>query len=208
MLRKPPVLLAFILLVACQNQSDKSATLDTIPDTDARRAQQANPYAAVDVSPMDMCYFPADYPLQKMTDKTNRPPVARIIYSRPHLQGRKMFGNVLKYGQPWRLGANEASEVQLFQEISIQDKKIAAGRYSLYCIPFEDKWTIVFNSKVDAWGLRQDPSKDLHRFDIPISFANRPLEYFSMVFEKTDTGADLVMAWDNVIARLPLQFSY
>ena len=113
-----------------------------------------------------------------------------------------MFGQILKYGEPWRLGANEATEIQFYKDVTIQGKKIKAGRYMLYCIPYEDKWTIVFNSNIDSWGLKIDPSKDLYRFDIPVSTNNPSLEYFTMVFEKTDRGANLLMGWDTILARL------
>lgn len=165
----------------------------------------ANPYVPVDVSPMDMAWLPVDYP--KLTIK--KPvPVARVIYSRPHKQGRKIFGNVVKYGERWRLGANEATEIEVFIPVSIQNTKIAKGKYILYCIPEADKWTIVFNSNLNSWGLNLDPSKDLHRFIIPAQTKSQSVEYFSMVFQPTTGGADLVMAWDNVEARLPIQYNY
>jgi hypothetical protein len=164
----------------------------------------ANPYVPIDVSPMDMAWLPVDYP--KLTVKKSLP-VARIIYSRPHKQGRKIFGNLVKYGERWRLGANEATEMELFIPISIQGKSIPKGKYILYCVPETDKWTIVFNSNLNSWGLNLDPSKDLYRFTIPAQTKNQSVEYFSMVFQPTPNGADLVMAWDNVEARLAIQYN-
>ena len=90
--------------------------------------------------------------------------------------------------------------------MTIQGKKIPAGRYIIYGIPHPDKWTIILNSNIDSWGLKQDASKDAGRFEIPITNNDISLEYFTMVFEKTDTGADLVIAWADIIARLPIQF--
>lgn len=155
---------------------------------------------------MDMCYFPADYTKLKMAKAVTEPPLARIIYSRPHLEGRKLFKSVLKFGEQWRLGANESTEIQLYKDATIQGKKVAAGRYILYCIPQPDKWVIIFNSNTDTWGLHQDTTKDVARFDAPARTTNSRLEYFTMVFEKTTPGADLVMAWDDVEARLGMTF--
>src|SRR5215212_7497136 len=90
-------------------------------DSSVVKNETANPYVGVDVSPMDMSYLPADYP--KMPVKKSLP-VARVIYSRPHKQGRKIFGSLLKYGEPWRLGANEATEIEFFQPAFIQNKKV------------------------------------------------------------------------------------
>lgn len=207
-------LLGFIFLVgiiSCNDTATNSTTTSAprpkiLPkDSNIINGEMANPYVPVDVSPMDMAWLPVDYP--KLTIK--KPvPVARIIYSRPHKQGRKIFGNVVKYGERWRLGANEATEIEVFIPVSIQNTKIAKGKYILYCIPEADKWTIVFNSNLNSWGLNLDPSKDLHRFTIPAQTKSQSVEYFSMVFQPTTGGADLVMAWDNVEARLPIQYNY
>lgn len=163
----------------------------------------ANPYVSVDVSPMDISWLPVDYPKTSV----KRPlPVARVIYSRPHKQGRKIFGGLVKYGERWRLGANEATEIELFIPVTIQNKTVPKGRYILYCVPEADRWTIAFNNNLNSWGLNLDPSKDQYRFTIPALTKNQSVEYFSMVFQPSADGANLVMAWDNVEARLPLQY--
>jgi len=174
-----------------------------LPKDSTITGELANPYVPVDVSPMDMAWLPVDYP--KLTIKKS-PPVARVIYSRPHKQGRKIFGNLIKYGERWRLGANEATEMEVFTSISIQGKTVPKGRYILYSIPDTNHWTIVLNTNLFSWGLTLDPSKDRYRFNIPAQVKNQSVEYFSMMFQPTDTGADLVMAWDNVEARLPIQY--
>jgi len=184
--------------------SIKIATPDTIEK--ANQEATADPYAPVDISPMDMSYFPIDYPKLKMANPDLAPPIARVIYSRPHLQGRKLFHQLLKYGEPWRMGANEATEIQFFRDVTIQNKKIKAGRYMLYCIPQPESWTIIFNSNIDSWGLHPDPSKDIARFKVASKEANRSLEYLTILFEKIETGADLTMAWDNFEARLSINF--
>lgn len=198
-------LLLLIGMISCSDEPVKTPRPKVVPKDSLSTANAtANPYAPIDVSPMDMSYLPADYP--KLAVK--RPlPVARVIYSRPHRQGRKVFGSLVKYGEPWRLGANEVTEIEFFIPVTIQNKKIAKGRYVLYCIPQADKWTIVFNRNLNSWGLSFDISKDLYRFDIPVQDRPQMLEYFSMVFQHTATGADLVMAWENVEARLPIQYT-
>lgn len=190
-----------------KNEPEKSTTANS-KDTSRTNVvnTKINPYAVVDISPMDISYFPVDYPLLKMEKNVSTPPLARIIYSRPHLQGRKLFQNLLKYGEPWRLGANESTELDLYMDASIQDKKIKAGRYVMYCIPQADNWTIVLNTNIDSWGLHPDSTKDISRFIIPVKQNQNRLEYYTMVFEKTDSGADLLMAWDNFEARLPISF--
>src|SRR5580765_303020 len=158
-----------IYLYSCSGTSKKNDK-PRLPLQDTVIAQaesRINPYSPIDVSPMDMSYYPVDYPKLKMTNTANEPLVARVIYSRPHLQGRELFHGLLNHNQPWRLGANEATELDLFRDVTIQGRKVNEGRYILYCIPHADKWVIVFNKNIDTWGLKPDSTKDAYRFDIP-----------------------------------------
>lgn len=201
-------LLVLSMLGACNDDKRQEPVVAAEPRKDSQLYVNPdalrNPYSTIDISPMDMTYFPVDYPMLKMANPSTTPPVARVIYSRPHLGGRKLFHDVLKYGETWRLGANESTELQLYRDVTIKGRRIPAGRYILYSIPREKEWTIVVNSGTDSWGLKQDPAKDVARFEIPVSWGNPPLEYFTIIFEKTDKGMDLVFGWDEVLARLPI----
>lgn len=200
------VLLA-VFFFSCDDTNEKKNPDQPLnkPDTTIV-APASNPYAIIDISPMDMSYFPVDYSKKKMTHTISTPPVMRVIYSRPHRQGRKIFGGLLKYGEPWRLGANEATEVEFFKNVTIQNRRIDAGRYVIYCIPYENKWKIILNDDIYTWGLKIDSTRDLMSFDIPIKKTSVDFEYFTMVFQQAGSGAELVMAWDDTEARLPINF--
>lgn len=205
--------LAPIALTAasCKNkpepaQPEKMTSAPPDTNTSVRPDININTYAPVDLSPMDMSYYPPDYPKMKMSKSFNGQPKARVIYSRPHLQGRHIFHEVLKYGEPWRLGANEATELQFFSDVTIEGQKIKAGRYIIYCIPQQKEWTVVLNTNTDAWGLQPDTTKDLARFTVPVKETGNSLEYFTMVFEDSPAGTNLLMAWDNAEIRLPIRF--
>jgi Protein of unknown function (DUF2911) len=210
----PVVLIACLAgIFSCNTNTSKEREQVPVPVTlndtgSSKAADTITPYTQPDISPMDMCYYPVNYPKLKMAKAINTPPLARMIYSRPHLEGRKLFEGILKYGEPWRLGANESTEFDIYTDVTIQAKKIKAGRYILYCIPEPDQWTIVINTNLDCWGLHPDPSKDIARFVIPVKQISTRVEYFTMMFEKTATGADLIMAWENTEARLPVQFNH
>jgi hypothetical protein len=197
-------------ITGCSNKENKPDEKNNLTINDSAKlktpGKNENPFKIVDISPMDMSYCPDDYPISKMGNSINTTALARIIYSRPHLQGRTLFQNLLKYGEPWRLGANESTELDLYHDAIIQDKKIKAGRYVLYCIPQPDSWTIILNSNIDSWGLHPDSTKDIVRFKIPVKQTANHLEYYTMIYQKTDTGYDLLMAWDNLEARLPFKF--
>ena len=148
-----------LLTASCNNDQNKPTTV-TEPknDTGFVRKQPSNPFSTPDVSPLDISYFPVDYPVLKMSGAIEKDPVARVIYSRPHRGGRKIFGSLLKYGEAWRLGANESTEIEFFQPVTIQNKTVQKGRYIIYCIPNAEKWTIVFNSNIYTWGLKHIPA--------------------------------------------------
>lgn len=202
--------LTVIFFVGCSNKEPKPSAenKNDAKDTSTATVRDpgANPYVTVDVSPMDMSYFPIEYPKLKMAKKISTPPLARVIYSRPHLEGRHLFHGVQKYGEPWRLGANESTELHLYKDVTIQDKKVKAGRYVMYCMPQPGNWTIILNTNIDSWGLEPDSTKDVFRFMVPVNQLAHPLEYYTMIFEKTEGGADLLMSWDTMEARLPIVF--
>src|SRR4051812_21388839 len=152
----------------------------------------------LDKSPMDMAYFPNDYPLQKTQNKIIASPLVRVIYSRPQKDNRVIFGDLIEYDKVWRLGANEATEIEFFRDAVIGGKKIPKGRYTLYAIPSPLKWTIIINRDTDSWGaFIYDQKKDVLRIDVPVQNLASPMEVLSMNFIKTEKGTSLIMAWDN-----------
>jgi hypothetical protein len=161
---------------------------------------------SLDKSPMDISYYPTNYPLLKIQDKVTEPLVMRLIYSRPQLNGRKAFGELRELGKIWRLGANEATEIEFFKDVKIDGKKIRKGRYTVYSIPYADTWTIIINNETDTWGdFRYDQSKDIIRINVP-AVKNEITEAHTMIFEKTSGGANLLIYWDDVEVALPINF--
>lgn len=164
-------------------------------------------FPPVDKSPMDMSYYPNSYPVLKIQDKATEPLTARVIYSRPQKNGRTVFGELLQFGQVWRLGANEATEIEFYRPVRIGNTKIKKGRYTLYCIPYQDKWTLILNKETDTWGsFKYDEAKDIVRIDAPVQKQNDVLESFAMMFEKSVTGVNLVVGWDNNVVNFPIVF--
>jgi hypothetical protein len=168
---------------------------------------------SVDKSPMDMSYFPEDYPKEKMINSDTGDLAARIIYSRPQKKARLIFAdssvseNVIQhYGEDWRLGANEATEIEFFKDVSVNGKNIHRGRYILYCIPFPDKWKIIFNTNLFSWGLHIDKTKDLTETELPVTKNNTETEFFTMVFQKAAHGCNLLITWGDIKVVMPISF--
>jgi hypothetical protein len=168
-------------------------------------ANAQSPPGTLDNSPLDMCYYPVDYPVLKIEDKVNEPLIARVVYSRPQKKGRKLFGELVSYGEVWRLGANEATEIEFFQDVKIDSKTVKKGRYTLYALVNEDKWTLILNKETDTWGaFRYDPSKDVLRSTVAVEKKPDITEAFSIAFRKAGKGANLIIDWDDVQVDLPI----
>jgi hypothetical protein len=159
----------------------------------------------LDKSPMDMSYWPANYPILKMSGKAKDQPVARIIYGRPLKNGRIIFGGIVNYNEMWRLGANEATEIETFSTLKIGGKTLAKGRYTVYCLPTENKWTIIINKDNFCWGnFTYDIKKDLIRTEIDVEKNTESVEAFTIYFEEAKNGATLIFLWDDIKTSLPI----
>src|SRR5215217_3885111 len=124
----------------------------------------------LDKSPMDMAYFPDEYPVLKIKDKAKEPPVARVIYSRPQKADRTVFGDLVEYGKVWRLGANEATEIEFYKDVTIDGKRVPKGKYTLYAIVNPGQWIMILNKDTDTWGsFKYDEKKDVLRTTIPVA---------------------------------------
>lgn len=137
-----------------------------------------------------------------------------VFYNRPSKRGRSIFGKLVPYGRVWRTGANEATTFKTNKDLLINGKKLPAGKYSLYTIPGEDSWEIIFNSKSYFWGINmRDPSKtSLEReFDVlvtnvnPVSTEN-VIEMFTISFEK-NSELSMILSWDQTKVIVPIQFN-
>jgi hypothetical protein len=161
----------------------------------------------LDKSALDISYYPVNHPILKIQDKATEPLMARVIYSRPVKAGRRIAGNLFEYGSVWRLGANEATEIEFFRDARIADKTVKKGRYTLYAIPNPDRWTLIINRETDTWGaFRYDPSKDVGRFTAKPEKNPDPVEAFTVCFDGNGKLANLHILWDDFHLTLPIRF--
>ena len=152
-----------------------------------------------------MAYYPANYPVLRIQDKAAEPLLARVIYSRPQKAGRTIYGDLVEYNQVWRMGANEATEIEFFKDVKIAGKKVLKGKYTIYAIVNPTQWTMILNKDTDIWGaFKYDEKKDVVRTTVPVEKLAEAVETFSIQFDKTTTGTNLVIAWDDVKVALPI----
>lgn len=170
----------------------------------------AQEFPGMDASPMDAAYFPprAAFRAFEKTDeakKANEPKI-RVIYSRPQKKEREVFGGLVKYGEVWRVGANEATEITFMQDATIGDAKVKAGRYTVYAIPQESEWEVHFSSDNDMWGqYAYKPDESLvTKITVPTAKTPSTLEALTIMFEAVDGGAHMIIGWEDTMVRVPI----
>ena len=122
---------------------------------------------AIDKSPMDMAYYPVNYPVLKIQDKASEPLIARVIYSRPQKNNRVVFGELVEYNQVWRMGANEATTFETDKAIKINGQELPAGKYSVFGLMDGEKFSVIFNSEWKIWGTNYEANKEKTVLTVP-----------------------------------------
>jgi hypothetical protein len=129
-----------------------------------------------------------------------------IDYSSPRVKGRKIFGSLVPYGQVWRAGANEATSLVTSSDITIGGKTVPAGKYTIFTVPAEDKWTLVISKKTGEWGTAYPgPDNDLARIDMKVSKTPAPVENFTIALDPAGNGCTLKMEWENTRASVDIK---
>ena len=133
----------------------------------------------------------------------------KIIFSQPHKKERPIFGSLVPYGQVWRTGANEATEITVTKDILLNNVLLKAGTYSLFTIPEKDAWTIIINSDLGLWGsYNYNPKMDMLRFKVATQLMQGAVyEPFSIMIDQKNDKAEIILAWDSVQVRIPVQFN-
>jgi hypothetical protein len=127
-----------------------------------------------------------------------------IDYSSPRKRGRNVFTDVVKYGEIWRTGANEATTFVTTADVAVGGKRVPAGSYTIFTIPNKDKWTLVISKKTGEWGTDYPgETEDLARVDMKAS-SGPATENFTISFDKGAKGCTLTMAWDTTVASIDI----
>lgn len=157
----------------------------------------AQSFSNLDKSPMDAASYPSSY---RVSDKK-----VKITYSRPQLKGRKV-SKLAPNGKVWRTGANEASEITFYQDVTFGGNQVKAGTYTLFTIPGESEWTVILSNAKNVWGSYfYKESEDVVRVAAAISNTDKPTEAFSIAFEGEDDTFNMYLGWGNIIATIPVK---
>jgi hypothetical protein len=150
--------------------------------------------------------FPAPSPTATLKQRVGLTDI-EIVYSRPGVKGRQIFGGLVSFGDVWRTGANQATKVTFSTAVKLNGTDIPAGTYGLFTIPGEKEWTIIINKGAAQWGAYQyQQTNDLVRFKAtPMSIAEH-VETFSIEFDDVrDESATLYLLWDKTLVPVKLE---
>jgi hypothetical protein len=132
-----------------------------------------------------------------------------VLYNRPFKKGRVIFGDLVPYGKPWRTGANEATIFKTNKDLIFGDKILKAGSYSIFTIPEEQSWTILFNSETGQWGIKytgevdRDPARDVLSVQALSVQQEKEFEQFTISIERWGEEMQLIFMWDKTLVSLP-----
>jgi hypothetical protein len=129
-----------------------------------------------------------------------------VAYSRPGVRDRVIWGGLVPWGQPWRTGANEATQFTSSDEVTVEGQKLAAGTYALVTIPTAESWTVVFSKQKDMWGSTgYDARQDALRVTVKPSAAPH-VERMQFTFDDpTNDSVTLNLRWEKV--SVPVRLS-
>ena len=166
-------------------------------------------FDADDASPMDLVQFPAGSRLRNYLEPeemdANEPQV-RVVYGRPSRNGRELFGALVPYGELWRFGANETTEITFFNDVTIDGTTVEAGQYGLFAEVEEGAWTFVLHKATQSWGEPNFDEEDtVLKYKADVEKTPETLEAFSIALvDAGDNTVHLAAGWGDVMARMPI----
>jgi hypothetical protein len=135
-----------------------------------------------------------------------------VFYNRPSKRNREVFGALVPYNEVWRTGANEATTFETNKDLKIGEQTLKKGKYSIWTIPKDTSWTVIFNSKMYPWGVDEtmQPMRegdfDVLSYETTVNKINTTVEQFTIAFDNSTDNLFLTMAWDNTKIEVPLKY--
>lgn len=128
-----------------------------------------------------------------------------LEYSSPAVKGRKIWGELVPYGELWRTGANASTKITFSRDVKVAGKDVKAGTYSLLTIPSESGWTVILNSDTGLAGTRgYDEAKDVARATVETAAIPKRERMTFLFADTTDDGTELRLEWDELAVRIPI----
>ena len=123
--------------------------------------------------------------------------VVKIVYSRPKARGRTIFGAVVPYDRFWRTGANAATRLTTDRALQFGDKELPAGTYSVWTIPSQKEWIMMFNSQPNVWGTEYNPQFDVLRIPMHTEPVADSVEQFTIEIKPSGETGVISLLWEK-----------
>ncbi|MBX3292217.1 MAG: DUF2911 domain-containing protein [Acidobacteria bacterium] len=134
----------------------------------------------------------------------------KLSYARPSAKGRKVFGELVPFGEIWRTGANASTKLTFTEDVKIAGNPLKAGTYALYSIPGEKEWTMIIHSNLRHRSLAGDvyrQEEDVFRFKVKPAKTAGFVETFTIAFtDIMTTSANLTLSWENTEVKFKIEF--
>jgi hypothetical protein len=128
-----------------------------------------------------------------------------VNYSSPRMRGRKIFGDLVPYGEVWRAGANEATTFVTNTALAVGGKDVPAGSYTLFTLPAQTKWTLILSKKTGEWGIPYPGEQfDFGRMEMNVSELPSPIENFTISFDQIGASCVLKLDWEKTRASIDI----
>ncbi|MEP7318568.1 MAG: DUF2911 domain-containing protein [Panacibacter sp.] len=124
----------------------------------------------------------------------------KINYSRPSMRGRVIFGEVVPWNRYWRTGANQATKITINHPLNFNGKILPAGEYSVFTMPSQVGWTIMFNKEANIWGTNYNPAYDILRVPMQAELLREPVELMTIEVVPTAMGGTINVIWERIEA--------
>jgi hypothetical protein len=120
----------------------------------------------------------------------------QINYGSPSVRERKIWGELVPFGQVWRAGANDATTFETDKDITIEGKKLPAGKYSFFIIPNQTECIVIFNKEAKQWGAyKYKESEDQLRVTVKQDITSTSTSVEKLVYNIN--GENVILSWDN-----------
>jgi hypothetical protein len=128
-----------------------------------------------------------------------------VAYSSPRMRGRRIFGDLVPFGEVWRTGADNATSFVTNTDLIVGGKNVPAGGYTLFTLPTQSKWTLIVSKQTGEFGIPYPGEKfDFARMEMKLSKLPSPLENFTISFNQAGANCVLKLDWETTRASVDI----
>jgi hypothetical protein len=128
-----------------------------------------------------------------------------VHYSSPRRRGRKIFGDLVPFGEVWRAGADDATSFAPNVDVVVGGKDVPAGKYTLFTLPTQTQWTLIISKQTGEWGIPYPGEKsDFARMEMKVSKLASAIENFTISFDQTGTSCTMKLDWETTRASIDI----